>query len=72
MGAKIIEAVPAWYATENWMGWEPMEKTKKRKLNPIWAHVLASLNLMLFIIRYGGSKGDVWVNWSTGEVTPVE
>ena len=47
-----------------------MDKSEKRKINPIVAHFVACIRLALFAIRYGGTKA-AWVNWTTGKVTPI-
>ena len=42
-----------------------------KKRNPVVAHCIVSLKILLFAIQYKGSKG-AWVNYSTGEVYPIE
>lgn len=43
----------------------------RRKLNPVAAWLLVSAKIVVFALRYGGSK-DAWVNYDTGELYPVE
>ena len=50
---------------------KPTEGIKKRKLNPVVGWLLVSAKIVVFALRYEGTK-DAWINYSTGEVTPVE
>ena len=43
----------------------------RRKMNPVLAWLLISAKVVVFALRYGGSK-DAWVNYDTGELYPVE
>lgn len=43
----------------------------RRKMNPILAWLLISAKVVVFSLRYGGSR-DAWVDYSTGELYPVE
>ena len=48
-----------------------MKSTQGRKLNPIWARALVSYRYVLFTLRTRDTQ-DVLLNYTTGEVTPIE
>lgn len=43
----------------------------RRKMNPVLAWLLISAKIVVFSLRYGGSR-DAWIDYATGELYPVE
>ena len=43
-----------------------MEKSKKRKLNPIWAFLLLCFNFTWYCAWHGHTSKGVWLDYDTG------